>query len=109
MVRLEFEGGPAIQVPGWSDVGIGTFSGKISFVDPPDNGTGHFRVMVVPDTNHPDWPSARFLRQGVSAKGWILLENVTIGYEIWRVLNGFPARIPQLQSYPNEKIAKDKK
>ncbi len=108
-VRLEFEGWPAIQVPGWAKVGIGTFSGKVSFVDPTDNGTGSFRVMVVPDQNYPDWPSARFLRQGISAKGWILLENVTIGYEIWRLLNGFPARIPELQTYPNEKVMYDKK
>lgn len=103
VVRLEFEGWPAIQVPGWAKVGIGTFSGKVSFVDPTDNGTGSFRVMVVPDADYPDWPSARFLRQGVSAKSWILLEDVTIGYEIWRLLNGFPARIPELQTYPNEK------
>jgi hypothetical protein len=34
----------------------------------------------------------------------VLLEKVTIGYEIWRVLNGFPARIPQLQTYPNQKM-----
>jgi multidrug efflux pump subunit AcrA (membrane-fusion protein) len=108
-VRLEFEGWPAIQVPGWAKVGIGTFSGKVSFVDPTDNGTGSFRVMVVPDENYPDWPSARFLRQGISAKGWILLENVTIGYDIWRLLNGFPARIPELQTYPNEKLIYDKK
>ncbi|PPC97842.1 HlyD family secretion protein [Methylotenera mobilis] len=108
-VRLEFEGWPAIQVPGWAKIGIGTFSGKVSFVDPTDNGTGSFRVMVVPDENYPDWPSARFLRQGISAKGWILLENVTIGYEIWRLLNGFPARIPELQTYPNEKVMYDKK
>jgi multidrug efflux pump subunit AcrA (membrane-fusion protein) len=108
-VRLEFEGWPAIQVPGWAKVGIGTFSGKVSFVDPTDNGTGSFRVMVVPDENYPDWPSARFLRQGISAKGWILLENVTIGYEIWRLLNGFPARIPELQTYPNEKVIYNKK
>lgn len=108
-VRLEFEGWPAIQVPGWAKIGIGTFSGKVSFVDPTDNGTGSFRVMVVPDENYPDWPSARFLRQGISAKGWILLENVTIGYEIWRLLNGFPARIPELQTYPNEKVIYDKK
>lgn len=101
-VRLEFEGWPAIQVPGWANVGIGTFAGKVSFVDPTDNGTGSFRVMVVPDAQYATWPSARFLRQGISAKAWILLDKVTIGYEIWRVLNGFPARIPQLQSYPNQ-------
>ena len=109
LVRLEFEGWPAIQVPGWANVGIGTFAGKVAFIDPTDNGTGSFRIMVVPAKGFPDWPSARFLRQGISAKGWILLENVSIGYEIWRVLNGFPARIPQEQSYANEKPPSGKK
>lgn len=94
-VRIEFEGWPAIQVPGWAKIGLGTFGGKVAFVDPTDNGTGNFRVMVVPPENSSDWPTATFLRQGISAKGWILLEDVSIGYEIWRILNGFPARIPQ--------------
>ena len=93
-VRLEFEGWPAIQVPGWAQVGVGTFEGEIAFVDPTDNGTGHFRIMVVHKPGSPEWPSARFLRQGISAKGWVLLERVTIGYELWRLLNGFPPRIP---------------
>ncbi len=99
-VRLEFEGWPALQVPGWSRVRVGTFAGKVAFVDPTDNGMGNFRVMVVPDDQEQDWPEARFLRQGLNAKGWILLENVTIGYEIWRVLNGFPPRIPEVSSVP---------
>lgn len=92
-VRLEFEGWPAVQVAGWSNIGFGTFPGKVAFVDPTDNGTGSFRVMIVPSNKQ--WPSARFLKQGISAKGWILLNKVTIGYEIWRLLNGFPPRIPQ--------------
>lgn len=99
-VRLEFEGWPAIQVPGWSRVRVGTFAGKVAFVDPTDNGMGNFRVMVVPDDKEQGWPEARFLRQGLNAKGWILLENVTIGYEIWRVLNGFPPRIPEVSPVP---------
>lgn len=94
-VRLEFEGWPAIQVSGWSNVGFGTFPGKVAFVDPVDNGSGFFRVMILPQDGTKSWPSARFLRQGISAKGWVLLEEVTIGYEIWRLLNGFPPRIPQ--------------
>jgi len=92
-VRLEFEGWPAILVPGWANVGVGTFEGEIAFVDPTDNGSGQFRVMVVPKKDDHSWPSAQFLRQGVSAKGWILLQQVSIGYEIWRILNGFPPRI----------------
>ena len=93
-VRLEFEGWPAIQVPGWAQVGVGTFEGEIAFVDPTDNGSGHFRIMVIHKPGSPEWPSARFLRQGISAKGWVLLERVSIGYELWRLLNGFPPRIP---------------
>ena len=92
-VRLEFAGWPAMQITGWPKVAVGTFSGKVSFVDATDDGTGFFRIVVVPETAEKDWPSSRFLRQGVSAKGWILLEKVTIGFELWRVLNGFPARI----------------
>ncbi len=93
-VRLEFEGWPAIQVAGWPNVGIGTFAGKVSFVDSTDNGQGNFRIMVIP-TEKEKWPSARFIRQGVSAKAWVLLNDVSIGYELWRLVNGFPARLPQ--------------
>ncbi|MCB5190421.1 HlyD family secretion protein [Methylobacillus arboreus] len=94
-VRLEFEGWPALQVSGWPNVAIGTFAGQVAFVDASDDGTGRFRVMVVPDESVQQWPSERFLRQGGSARGWILLEEVSIGYEIWRILNGFPPRVPQ--------------
>ncbi|MFM9068837.1 MAG: hemolysin D, partial [Planctomycetota bacterium] len=36
-------------------------------------------------------PEAKLLRQGVRANGWVLLNEVSLGYEIWRQLNGFPA------------------
>jgi membrane fusion protein, adhesin transport system len=93
-VRLEFEGWPAVQVSGWPNVAIGTFVGKVAFVDATDDGKGHFRVMVVPDERKQKWPEDRFLRQGASVHGWILLEKVAVGYEIWRLLNGFPPRLP---------------
>ncbi|MDP3088941.1 MAG: HlyD family efflux transporter periplasmic adaptor subunit [Methylotenera sp.] len=95
IVRLEFEGWPAVQVSGWPNVAIGTFAGKVSFVDATDDGTGIFRVMVIPDEREQKWPEDRFLRQGTSVSGWVLLEQVTIGYEIWRLLNGFPPRLPK--------------
>lgn len=95
-VRLEFDGWPALQVSGWPNVAIGTFAGKVAFVDPSDDGTGRFRVMVIPDESVQKWPTERYLRQGSSSRGWILLEEVSIGYEIWRVLNGFPPRVPKL-------------
>ena len=93
-VRLEFEGWPAVQVSGWPNVAIGTFAGKVAFVDATDDGKGSFRVMVLPDEREQKWPADRFLRQGTSVRGWILLENVSVGYEIWRLLNGFPPRLP---------------
>jgi len=93
-VRLEFEGWPAIQVAGWPGVALGTFGGVVSFVDTNDDGTGSFRIMVVPDESVQRWPSDRFLRQGTTTKAWILLEEVTVGYEIWRIFNDFPPRLP---------------
>jgi multidrug resistance efflux pump len=93
-VRLEFEGWPAAQVAGWPNIAIGTFVGKVAFVDATDDGKGNFRVMVVPDETKQKWPEDRYLRQGASAHGWILLEKVFLGYEIWRLLNGFPPKFP---------------
>jgi len=92
-VILEFEGWPAVQVAGWPKAGFGTFRGKVAFVDSTDNGRGNFRVMVVPDASE-NWPQSRFLRQGVSAKAWVLLTDVYLGYELWRLVNNFPARLP---------------
>lgn len=90
-VRLQFEGWPAIQfAAGWPHTAIGTFSGVVVAVDATDNGQGKFRVLVR-DASPSDWPSQKMLRQGVRSNGWILLNRVTLGYEIWRQLNGFPA------------------
>ena len=88
--RLQFEGWPALQFSGWPSIAVGTFGGRVLLVDPTDNGKGKFRVLVEPDPNDDPWPSRRFLRQGVRANGWVLLNIVPIGYELWRQFNGFP-------------------
>lgn len=93
-VRLQFEGWPAVQFAGWPSVAVGTFGGTVAFVDAADDGRGKFRIVVVPDKTE-EWPSGRFLRQGVRANGWILLDEVRLGYEMWRQFNGFP---PSLSS-----------
>lgn len=90
LVRLQFEGWPAIQFVGWPSVAVGTFGGKVLLVDPTDNGTGKFRVLVEPDETDDPWPSNTYLRQGVRANGWVLLNQVPIGFELWRQFNGFP-------------------
>jgi multidrug resistance efflux pump len=89
-VRLQFEGWPAIQFAGWPSVAVGTFGGEVAMIDAADNGQGRFRVLVKPTAEDP-WPSENYLRQGVRANGWVMLRQVTLGYEIWRQLNGFPA------------------
>ncbi|MFT6079898.1 MAG: adhesin transport system membrane fusion protein [Planctomycetota bacterium] len=119
-VRLQFEGWPAVQWVGWPSAAVGTFGGKVAFIDRSDEGTGKFRIMVLPDERPfakpegvvvdwlrsiltfqkptPDdnphaWPGDEYLRQGVRAKGWVVLDRVSLGYEIWRQLNGFPPTI----------------
>ncbi|MFN3560421.1 MAG: HlyD family secretion protein [Chloroherpetonaceae bacterium] len=95
-VRLQFAGFPAIQAPGggFPDFAIGTFGGIVKVVDAVDDGNGKYRVLVVPDPNDKPWPSRQYLRQGTEVTGWILLNEVPLGYEFWRQLNGFPPIIP---------------
>jgi adhesin transport system membrane fusion protein len=88
-VRLQFEGWPAVQFAGWPSVAIGTFGGRVVNVDATDDGKGKFRVLVLPEEGA-EWPSQQYLRQGVRANGWILLNRVMLGYEVWRQMNGFP-------------------
>ena len=50
----------------------------------------------------------RFLRQGVRVNGWVLLSQVTLGYELWRIFNGFPMLIlPELNEMGNPKGEND--
>ncbi|MEO1595877.1 MAG: HlyD family efflux transporter periplasmic adaptor subunit [Pseudomonadota bacterium] len=99
-VRLQFEGWPAVQFSGWPSVAVGTFPGEVVAVDPSAQASGRFRVLVIEDKVEGDvpWPDDRFVRFGASARGWVLLETVPVGYEVWRQLNNFPPRLPETQS-----------
>ena len=92
MARLQFEGWPAVQFVGWPSVAVGTFAGKVAFVDAHDDGYGRFRIVIVPEDNS-HWPESRYLRQGVRANAWVLLNQVSLGFELWRQFNGFPPSI----------------
>ncbi len=92
-VRLQFEGWPAVQFAGWPSVAVGTFGGEVAFVDSADDGKGDFRIIVRPDPSDNPWPHPSFLRQGVRAKAWVLLDQVTLAYEFWRSFNGFPPAV----------------
>jgi len=92
-VRLQFEGWPAVQFSGFPELAIGTFGGKVRQIDAAASGnTGKFRVLIEPDAMRAGemWPDPEFLRQGNQAIGWVFLNRVSLGYEIWRRLNGFP-------------------
>ena len=98
--RVQFEGWPALQVIGWPSIAVGTFGGEVVVVDPTDNGKGKFRALIAPkpdvvtrsngETQVRQWPDERWLRQGVRANGWVLLQQVPLWYELWRQMNGFP-------------------
>lgn len=92
-VRLQFEGYPSIQFGGWPEFSMGSFAGKVALIDSTDDSKGHFRILVTPDPEDIGWPEERFLRQGVRTNGWVLLGQVTLGYELWRIFNNFPPLI----------------
>jgi multidrug efflux pump subunit AcrA (membrane-fusion protein) len=92
--RVQFEGWPALQVPGWPSIAIGTFKGKVYLVDQASSLKGKFRVLVTPVGK---WPSQRILRLGTQAKGYIKFRDSYILREVWRQLNGFPAVLKPIE------------
>ena len=98
-VRLQFDGWPALQFSGWPSVSVGTFGGVISVVDRVGGADGRFRVLVTPDPAEEPWP--RQLRLGSGAYGWAMLDEVRLGFELWRRLNAFPPSItPPAEDVP---------
>jgi len=108
-VRLQFNGWPAIQFVGWPSVAVGTFGGIVQLVDAAETNGGKFRILVVPDPSDDPWPSAQYLRQGVQAKGWVLLKQVPLGWELWRRFNGFPPVIADDEPGAKKSKSKDRK
>ena len=98
-VRLIFDGWPSIQFSGWPSVSIGTFPGVIKFVDYTANSSGLFRVLVAPDPIAGiDWPNKVYLRLGTKTLGYVQMNEVRLGFEIWRQVNGFPISINNSQN-----------
>ncbi|QHL87309.1 HlyD family efflux transporter periplasmic adaptor subunit [Nibribacter ruber] len=86
-VRLQFEGWPALVFSGWPNMGFGTFGGRVAVIDNIDS-QGKYRILVVPDPDESPWPEP--VRVGSGAYGWVMLQDVSIWYELWRQLNAFP-------------------
>lgn len=98
LVSLQFSGFPAFQFSGWQNIAVGIFHGRVKVIDAVDDGSGKFRVLVVPDASMRGWPDMRYLRQGTDVTGWVLLNEVPVGYELWRQFMGFPPQFPVPQS-----------
>ena len=86
-VRLIFDGFPAFVITGWQHISKGVYNGTILTVDPALHESGKFRVLVQP-ANGEQWPTA--LKQGGGVQAIMLLNDVPVGYELWRKFNGFP-------------------
>ncbi len=108
-VRLQFEGWPALQFAGWPSIAVGTFGGHVQLVDSTDNGAGKFRVLIKPDPKDEPWPTKTYLRQGVRANGWVLLNQVPLGFELWRQFNGFPPVISMTEPDTPKDASKTRK
>jgi hypothetical protein len=87
-VRVQFDGWPAIVFSGWPNTSFGTFGGEVYAIDNFTGEDGYFRVLIAPSKNQKQWPKA--LRVGGGSNSMILLNDVPIGYELWRLVNGFP-------------------
>ncbi len=90
-VRIEFDGFPALQFSGWPSVSVGSFGGLVEVIDYTSTKPGQFRILVVPDKTDEQWPKQ--LRVGSGTKGWVMLNDVPIWWELWRQLNGFPTSL----------------
>lgn len=118
-VRLQFEGWPVIQFSGWPSAAIGTFGGVVKIVEPNASANGRFRLLIVEDPDDFPWPEEwpligedgqkistnhEFLRFGAKVKGWVLLNTVPLGYELWRQLNNFPPEFDRSLKQPSTVI-----
>jgi multidrug resistance efflux pump len=104
--RVQFEGYPVIQIIGWPNLAVGTFGGLVMSVDPHDDGKGKFRVLIEPDPEERPWPSDFAVRQGARVQSWLLLDRVSIGFELWRRFNAFPPVMAEAEDEKKEKPAK---
>ena len=89
-VRLEFDGWPAVIFgSGWPGAAFGTFAGEVFAIENNIRENGLYRILISSPEQGPEiWPNA--LRVGSGVNAFALLNDVPLGYEIWRQLNGFP-------------------
>jgi RND family efflux transporter MFP subunit len=108
-VRLEFEGWPAIQFSGWPSVAQGMFDGRVRAIDLSASDNGLFRILVEPAPDRAPWPREPYVRLGAKARGWVLMDTVSAGFELWRQLNDFPLQFERPGDPKESAPAQEKK
>ena len=87
--RIQFDGWPTLFISGWPGNSIGTYRGTIVSIDRVMNmHKKGFRVFIAPEKGQEAWPE--LIQAGSGVKTYTMLNDVAIGYELWRQLNGFP-------------------
>lgn len=85
-VQLIFDGWPTFVFSGWPGLSYGSFRAEVVAFDKVISSNGKFRVLAV--SKETPWPNA--IQIGGGVKGFALLNNVPVIYELWRKINGFP-------------------
>ena len=104
-VRVWFDGWPRIVFSGWPGLSYGTYGGRVVAIENFISPNGKYRILISPDSEAEKWPKE--LSIGAGAQSIALLETVSVWYEIWRNLNGFPPDYYKPDT--NDTKSKDKK
>lgn len=103
-IRVWFDGWPRIVFSGWPGLSYGTFGGRVVAIENFISPNGKYRVLIAPDQNEEKWPKE--LSIGAGSQSIALLETVSVGYEIWRNLNGFPPNYYKPEAKESQKEKK---
>ena len=87
-VMIQFDGWPAVVFSGWPGISYGTYVGEVLAMDNFISDNHMYRILVKPKIDNHPWPEQ--LRVGAGVKTITLLKNVSVWYEMWRQINGFP-------------------
>lgn len=103
-IQLIFDGWPAFVFSGWPGLSYGSFNAEVVTFDKVISPNGKFRVLAV--NKGELWPPA--IQIGGGVKGFALLKNVPVIYELWRNVNGFPPEFYQKPKLTNDEKQKNK-
>jgi len=101
-VQLIFDGWPVFAFSGWPGLSYGTFSAEVITFDKVISNNGKFRVLA--RNTGEKWPEA--IQIGGGVRGFALLKNVPLIFELWRQVNGFPPEFYKEKKMTTKKVSK---